>query len=43
MSIFAAVPSIFVAIPLAVDLATGYDIESDIIVKRANKSDDISL
>lgn len=42
MSLLAAVPSILVAIPLIVDLATGYDIESDIIVKRANKSGDIS-
>ena len=39
---FAAVPSILVAIPLVVDLATGYNIESDIIVKRANNTKDIS-
>ena len=42
-SIFTAVPSILVAIPLTIDLANGYDIENDIIIKRANNSEDISL
>ena len=42
MSILTAVPIILVVIPLIVDLATGDDIASDIIVKRANTTEDIT-
>ena len=38
----AAVPIVLVVIPLIVDLATGHDIASDIIVRRANTTGDIS-
>ena len=40
---FAAVPLVFVLIPLIVDLATGYDPVDDIVVRRTNSTEDISL
>ena len=40
---FAAVPPVFVLIPLIVDLATGHRPADDIVVQRANSSNDLSL
>ena len=39
----AAVPILFVIIPLIVDLATGNSAADDIIVHRPNGTEDISL
>ena len=40
---FVAVPIIPVVIPLIVDLADGFDISTDIVIKRASYEGDIAL
>ena len=40
---FVAVPIIPVVIPLIVDLANGFDISTDIVIKRASYEGDIAL
>ena len=37
-----AIPIVLVLIPLIIDLATGSDAADDIIMHRANKTEDIS-
>ena len=39
---YAAVPLMFVLVPFIVDMANGQDVESDIIIQRANVDNDIS-
>ena len=39
---YAAVPLVFVLVPFIVDMANGQDVESDIIIQRANMDNDIS-
>lgn len=41
--LFAAVPIVLVVIPLVVDMANGHDPDKDIVVKRANTTDETSL
>ena len=41
-SLILAVPIILVVIPLTVDLATGFTVENDIIIKRANSTEELS-
>ena len=41
--LLSAVPVLFVLIPLIVDLATGNNAVDDIIVRRPNNTEDISL
>lgn len=41
--LFAALPIVLVVIPLVVDMANGHDPDKDIVVKRANTTDETSL
>ena len=41
--VFAAAPVVPVVIPLIVDMANGHDPDKDIVVKRANTTDETSL